>query len=394
MNFRFFHLAMPIGGALVGVTLSEPRSEDYTSVAGSNGLDALLAGDMTVVAIAVLLAVLVIAVVTRVGASVGLALVGAAFLSVPLLNPTAAGLYFTGAGAGLLLGGLLVLCGTGNPGWLQSLLAAGIVIGSVDLGGATPRRYADYLPTGESEGTIWLLVAGTVLLTVFFWGSPPTVGGVDRRALIVGFGIPAIALISNWAFVCSLASTPALQFSWRALVAAAVVAGVVMGAALWLPGATGVVLIVGLAIATVDAQPVFVSDRRWMVVALLLVAPGLYLGWRWRRPVVGIAILGVVAAVGVADETAASLLLPAAAVFALASSLPTHPAVAASALLAPFLFEMPFSTDIGWTSYASPSGWYAYGPSWAFIVVAGCAGVATIVLGAVIARVLVRREQF
>lgn len=136
---------------------------------------------------------------------------------------------------------------------------------------------------------MWLLLAGTVLLTACFWGSQSTVDRVDRRAVIVGLGVPAVALTTNLALVSSLAGTPALQFSWRALVAVAVVAAMVLGAALWLPGATGVVLIVGLAIATVNAQPEFVTDRRWIVVALLLVAPGLYLGWRWRRQLSGVA---------------------------------------------------------------------------------------------------------
>lgn len=380
MNFRFEYLAVPCGGAVVGMVLFEPGSEDLPHL-----------GSTAAAALAAVVAVLTVAVVSRVGTAVGSVVVGAALVSASTLISGSLYLFASGPGAGLILGGLLALCESSRG--LQAALAVGVLLGSFDLVRTTPRRYADYLPVGDALGspTMWLLLVAAVGFTLLCLPLQLRVEVRELRALVVGLALPILMLAVHWLFGFSVGNGIYPGATWQATVAWAVVVAVVVGGAVWLPRATGLVLVAGLAIAAVDAQPVFVADR-WLVVVVVLTAlAGLVAGWRWPRPVVGIGLLAVVAGVGLADEGLAATALPAVAAFALASSLPTLGAVAVPAILAPVLIVVPYTADVGWTAYSGQFGWEAFGLSQSALVVADVAVFTTIAVCAVAAWVLARR---
>lgn len=380
MNFRFEYLAVPCGGAVVGMVLFEHGSEDLPHL-----------GSTAAAALAAVVAVLTVAVVARAGTAVGSVVAGAALVSVSMLISGLPDLLASGPGAGLILGGLLALCESRRG--LQAALAVGVLLGSFDLVGTTPRRYADYLPVGEALGspTMWLLLAATVAFTLLCLPVSLRVEVREFRALVVGFALPVLMLAVHWRFGLSVGDGIYPGATWQATVAWSVVVVAVVGGGLWLPRATGLVLVAGVAIAAVDVQPVFVADRGLVVVAVLTALVGLVAGWRWPRPVVGIGLLAVVAGVGLADEGLAATALPAVAAFALASSFPTLGAVAVPAILAPVLIVVPYTAEVGWTAYSGQFGWVAIGPSQAALVVADVAAFTTIAVCAVSAWVLTRR---
>ena len=397
MNFRFGHLAVPIGGVLVGLTLFEPRSGNFAYVAGGDRLDSLLFSDVTAVALAGVVAVLTAFFVARAGLAVGLVVTGVLLISIPMLAPAILGLYFNGLGAGLVLGGLLVLCRTGPLAWLQSALAVGVLLGSIDMVSTIPRRYADYSAVADDLGstTGWLLLAGTGCLTLFLFFSDIRADVLDRRDLTFGLGLPVVALAVYWLYVRAVSGESDPGPVWPATVARAVVTVAVLLGSLWLSRGSrtaGLIAVTALAVAAVDAQPTFVTDGRWIFVGVVTAVIGVVVGRRWPAPVVGICILAVVAAVGTVDGSLATLTFPAVAAFALASSVPTTGAVAAPALLAPLLLVVPFTADVGWTANGNLDGWTAIGPSHEELVIADVAGITTIALCAVVAWVQVRRR--
>lgn len=101
MNFRFGYLVMPIGGALVGLVLYEPRAGDFAYVAGAGRLDVLLFSDVTAAALAAVIAVLVAACAVRGTSAVCAVIAGSASILVPLLFPSSVALFINGIGAGL-----------------------------------------------------------------------------------------------------------------------------------------------------------------------------------------------------------------------------------------------------------------------------------------------------
>ncbi|WP_338886612.1 hypothetical protein [Rhodococcus sovatensis] len=385
MNFRFEYLAVPCGGAVVGMVLNERGSEDLPHL-----------GSTAAAALAAVVAVLAVVVLSRAGTAAGAGVAGsvaagAALVSVPLLISGTPGLFASGTGAGLILGGLLVLCTSRRS--LQAALAVGVLLGSLGPVSTTPRRYADYLPDGEGLGssTMWLLLAATVGFTLLCLPVRLRVEASELRALIVGLALPALMLLVHWVFGLSIDDRSYPGATWQATVAWSVVVAAVVGGAVWLPRATGLVLVAGLAIAAVDPQPVFVTDRWLVVVVVSTSLPGLFAGWRWPKPVVGIGLLAVVAGVGLADEGLVAIALPSVAAFVLASSLPAPGGVAVPALLAPVLIVVPYTADVGWTAYSGQFGWVAIGPTQAALVVADVAAFATIAVCALAAWLLTRR---
>ena len=357
-------------------------------------------GSTAAAALAAVVAVLAVVVLSRAGTAVGSGaagsgvagsvVVGAALVSVPLLISGTPDLFASGTGAGLILGGLLVLCNSRRS--LQAALAVGVLLGSLVLVSTTPRRYADYLPDGDGLGssTMWLLLVATVGFTLLCLPIRLRVEVSELRALVVGLSLPFLMLVVHWLFGLSVDDRIYPGATWQATVSWSVVVAAVVGGAVWLPRATGLVLVAGLAIAAVDAQPVFVTDR-WLVVVVVSTALGLVAGWRWPKPVVGIGLLAVVSGVGLADEGLVAIALPSVAAFALASSLPATGVVAVPALLAPVLIVVPYTADVGWTAYTGQFGWVAIGPSQAALVVADVAAFATIAVCALAAWGLTRR---
>lgn len=428
VNFRIHNVAFPVGGALVGLVLREPSSGNFALVAGSDRIDELVSSDVTAAALAAVVAVAIVTCLSKMAAAVGSVAAGALLLAVPLLFPTAVGLYFNGVGAGLVLGGLLGLAraGAGHARWSLAAVATGVVLGSLDLVSSVPRRYADYMTadhvtSGIFSGwdielvVVWILLVVTVALAVSFLvereaGASCAGKSVDIRAAIVGLGVPIVALVVHWLYVSATWDLVPFSDGWQILGAATAVTGVVAVAALWLPRSTGLVLVTGLAVASVGVNPTFVHSRGWIAeVAVIVAAAALAFaaGRRWPMPVLGIVALGALAVAALEFDDLTAPLFPIVAAYAFAAGAPPSnergdvSAVAVPGVLAVALFVRPFSADFGWTAYtpltsasytsSTSTGWTGHAASTAWTVVHNGSGVASIAVCAAVAWFLVRR---
>jgi hypothetical protein len=336
VNFWSGRFAVAVGGALVGSTLAE---RDMGGVESTPS-----------VVVAAIVAVLVVVQVREVKSAATTICVGAAVLVVSMWS----GSWFDGLGAGLVLGGLLVLADTGDRAWMQSALAAGVVAGVLSPVESTPRRYADYLSDGSdaSDGLVWVLLVVTLAAVL---GTLATSGfgqirDLDRssriRVLAIGVGIPVVALLTRWWFAEQIGPPPAFA-EWIAggvLVAAVVVAAFVSSTA-------GIVLLAGLAVSVVDAGPYVVESRWVLLVSVAAAVVGMLVGRRWPVPVVGFGVLALVMVPTVFDVWSDPIvLLPAFTGYLFASCLPSDGALAAVGVLGPLLLFVPFAEQYGWTA--------------------------------------------
>ena len=146
----------------------------------------------------------------------------------------------------------------------------------------------------------------------------------------------------------------------------AVVPFLLIAAAL-LPGRGGMLVLAGTATTATSAvlpgTGLDVSQPLWtfalLVVTVVAIAIGVVLGRRWSRPLVGIAVLAVIAATSLFDEPpldnvafAASLVVfPVAAAFTFAACASASPPALTVGLAVPVAAALPVVATYGWTAY-------------------------------------------
>ncbi|MFC9834021.1 hypothetical protein ACFVKB_09425 [Rhodococcus sp. NPDC127530] len=373
MTFRISHLCLVLGGFVAGIALRSSMSGGFAFVTNGDRLDVFYLGPAARGALAAIVAVLVAARnrarrSLSVASFAGLALLGVA----PSIGPWHFEMYASGVGAGLLLGGLVGLCATADRAWLQTALAAGVLAGLLLAGPiehfrtSAPRRYADYLPEPAFDPVVLTVLALTAVILAVTLASgdfgEPTDVAVSGRVLVVGIVLPLIGLVLYWWFVrrvWNVGTYGAMQDRW---IFGLILVVVVIGASLWLEGRTGIVLLAVMAfVAAGDiGTAAFPDSWPWLLVPAALVLTGAVLGRRFPQPVSGIAALAVVAASALFEHPpwdnlhvgATWLLLPLAASYTVASSLPSSDPVTATSLAAPAALAVPLIADYGWTAYA------------------------------------------
>ncbi|MDH6285114.1 hypothetical protein ACNJ7E_13810 [Rhodococcus sp. NM-2] len=389
MTFRISHVCLLLGGFVAGIALTSTTSSEFAFVVDGNRLDALYVGPAAGAFLAAIVAVLVAALVRARRILSTLSFAGLALLGVaPATGPWDLEMYLGGVGAGLLLGGLVGLCATADRAWLQTALAAGVLTGLLLAGPidhfrtSFPRRYADYLPEPLFEPVTLALLALTAVVLAVTLASGDlgerTEVAVSGRALVTGIVLPLIGLVLYWWFVrrvWNVGADGAMQGRWMF---GLVLVVVVIAASLWLEGRTGIVLLAAMAFVAAGDIGVaaFPDSWPWLLVPAALALTGAVLGRRFPHPVPGIAALAVVAASALFEHPpwdnlhvgATWLLLPLAASYTVASSLPSSESVTAMSLAAPAALAVPLIADYGWTAYTPLVGSEsAPGPdSWAW----------------------------
>ncbi|WP_043825313.1 hypothetical protein [Rhodococcus opacus] len=406
MTFRISHVCLLLSGFVTGIALTSSVSGELVFVTYNN-LDMFSSGPAARGTVAAIVAVFVAA---RVRSRRNLSV--ASFAGLALLGFTLSGgswpfeTYVGGLGAGLLLGGLVGLCATADRTWLQTALAAGVVaglllaepVGHVRTWSSTPRRYADYVPGSAYEPDLAALtvlaLTAVVLAAALASGDfgDPTDLAVSGRALVAGIGLPLVGLALYWWFVrrvWNLGVGGAMQGRWLFGIVLVVV---VIAAALWLEGRTGVLLLAAMAFVAVGGGSLssYPDPWPWLLVPAALVLAGAALGRRFPQPLFGIGALVLVAASAVFEHPpwddvhlgATWFLLPFAATYTFASSVPASEPVTAASLAAPAALSVPLVVDFGWTAYAPltqsrvpswPDSWVSTGVSVSAVLACGVA---------------------
>lgn len=370
MTFGVSHVCLLLGGFVAGIALTSTTSREFAFVVGGDRLDALYAGPAAGAFLAAVVAVLVAALVRARRVLSTLSFAGLALLGVaPSTGPWDFEVYLGGVGAGLLLGGLVGLCATADRAWLQTALAAGVLAGLLLAGPidhfrtSFPRRYADYLPEPAFDPVALTVLALTCVVLAVTLASGDfgerTDVAVSGRALVVGIVLPLIGLVLYWWFVrrvWNVGTYAAMQGRWMF---GLVLVVAVIAASLGLESRTGIVLLAAMAFVAAGVAA-FPDSWPWLLVPAALVLTGAVLGRRFPQPVLGIAALAVVAASALFEHPpwdnlhvgGTWLLLPLAASYTVASSLPSSEPVTATSLAVPAALAVPLIADYGWTAYA------------------------------------------
>jgi hypothetical protein len=409
MTFSISHVCLLLGGFVAGIALRSTTSSEFAFVVDGDRLDALYVGPAAGAFLAAIVAVLVATLVRARRILSTLSFIGLALLGVaPATGPWESEVYLGGVGAGLLLGGIVGLCATADRAWSQTALAAGVLTGLLLAGPIdhfrtpVPRRYADYLPEPLFEPVMLTVLALTAVVLAVTLASGDfgerTLAAVSGRALVVGIVLPLIGLVLYWWFVrrvWDVGAYGATQGRWMFGLVLVVVA---IAASLWLEGRTGIVLLAAMAfVAAGDIGVAFPDSWPWLLVPAALALTGAVLGRRFPQPVFGIAALAVVAAAALFEHPpwdnlhagATWLLLPLAASYTVASSLPSSESVTAMSLAVPAALAVPLIADYGWTAYAplvgsestpGPDSWAWTSTGLSVVAVVAC-GLAAAYLG-------------
>lgn len=300
------YVLLIVGGFAAGLVLAAPGVDTYIDF----GRESVLASDMAAVAAGAVVALLVATVCRGRGQVTTAALIGAALVGIVALpGAWRDDVYFATIGAGLLLGALTVMCLGSHPVQRQSVLAGGAVAGLVtatpiaeyrQFVAVSPGGYARYVEASvQPVNTVWLMLSVVVLvLTV----ATVTVGGIgadpprgwDVRELVVGVGLPVVAVALYWSFDRALYA-PTSEIGGGRWVLGVVMVPIVIAAALWLRGQTGRVLLAAAAlyVSFRDAENWIPGAWVMLLIPLALVAVGAWLARRHPMPLVGIGVLAV-----------------------------------------------------------------------------------------------------
>jgi hypothetical protein len=293
-----------------------------------------------------------------------------------LLGP-AAFEYAAAAIGSVLLGCAAVAVFSSNRSGVQVLLITGFLTGLLTAGAFealeidVPRRYQDYLieaNRGTSAVVPALALATVVALLCAlrrapFEKVPPVRSG---RMLLAAVAVPLCGLLVQWLFLRRLHGRSSdldglFYFGVFAI-------PVCLVAAALIPGRGGRIVLAGTAVlatsSTVASSSIDVSvDPLWtyglVLVCAVAVATGAALGQRWKRPLIGTAVLAVVCLTAlfdgptgdVAHYAASSVIFPAAAAYLYVScNADTAPALTVG-LAVPVAITVPMVLSYGWTAY-------------------------------------------
>lgn len=396
------YVLLVVGGFTAGLVLAAPSVDTYPLA------DGLLPGsvftsDVAAAAAGALAALAVAASVRR--RVLAVALVGAMVVAVVALpGGWRFDVYVATIGAGLLLGALVVL-GTEK---LHTALAGAVVAGLLtaeplaqfrELDSA-PQRYASYLAASvQPVNAVWLplaivtaVAAGVVALTAANDTAP--VARARGREVAVGIGVPILGVGLYWSFHHALFSLDdAREGRW---LLGLVAVPVLIAAALWLRGRTGVVLLAATTMVVAVGGTVSWSPAAWpaLLIAPALVAVGVWLGRRRPMPLIGVGLLALAAAAGIFDRppwdnanfAATVLVVPFAAAYTIVASLPSTAPVTATSLALPAVLALPLLAQFGWTAYTpltdDPAGWSPSAWTWTSV---GATTAAVLACGAAMA---------
>lgn len=407
-----------VGGYTAAVVLGAPTVDTYPMATGF-GPAPVMASAIAASATGAIVAALVAAGTRQRSLVIAAVLAGALLVAmVALPGAWRYDTYISAVGAGSLLGGLVVMCIGPRRVQLQAVLAAAGVAGLLTAEpiaefrnfASAPRRYADYVDVGSPPvNTVWLLLAVVTLVagaSMWVIGRGDTAPIGERRGsgreVLVGIGIPAVGMGLHWSFeravMSSRAETPEAG-RWLLGVVAVVL---VIAAALWLRGRTGTVLLAAMALAVVGREAVSWSPTVWplLLVPVVLAGVGAWLGHRSPRPLVGVGVLALIAATGVVAgrpwddmSIAANLfMVPLAAAYTIAASLPSTPPVVATSMTLPAALALPLVAQYGWTAHtpltSESVGWSSNSWTWMSSAVSVAAVVA---IGSAMAWIRYRR---
>ncbi|MCZ4077015.1 hypothetical protein O1W68_03585 [Rhodococcus sp. H36-A4] len=376
------HVTLLAGAFVAALTLTTTVPHDFAFFSGGYRLDVFVNSAASAATLGAIVAVVIATVVSRTRSAGAAAGFGIVLLAVVSLVQPAGQLQLRALAAGLILGGVVALTGMRERRTLQCALVVGVVSATAMAGPLESEgisaRYADYLEP-DAPQTYLLVALGVfaVLLAVSAWarafeGQPAPVDE-KRRVLLVGVVIPVAGLMLYWLFqrsVASLGTGDAMQNRW--LLGLAVIP-LLVGAAFALPTATGAVVLAALAyLGAGSSTGSFEMSTALVFVALLLV--GTVAGWRWRSPMIGFALLAVVAATGLFTDPpldwinlgANAFVLPFAVGLLYTSLLPTIAPAATMSVTTPIAVSIPIVAEFGWTAYTplttieptfSPTAW-------------------------------------
>ncbi|MGW3483007.1 hypothetical protein [Rhodococcus indonesiensis] len=383
----FRYVLLVVGGFTAGLVLAAPSVDTYPLA------DGLLPGpvftsDVAAAAAGALAALAVAAAIRR--RVLRAALVGAMAVAVVALpGGWRFDVYVATIGAGLLLGALVVL----GAEKLHTALAGAVVAGLLtaeplaqfrELDSA-PQRYASYLAARvQPVDAVWLslaivaaVAAGVVALTAGNDTAP--VARARGREVAIGIGVPILGVGLYWSFHHALFSLDDLgegRWLWGL-----VAVPVLIAAALWLRGRTGVVLLAATGMVVAVGGAVSWSPAAWpaLLIGPVLVAVGVWLGRRRPMPLVGVGLLALVAASGIFDRppwdnvnfAATVLVVPFAAAYTIVASLPSTAPVTVTSLTPPAVLALPLLAQFGWTAYTpladDPAGWSPSAWAWSSV---------------------------
>ncbi|AUM18666.1 MULTISPECIES: hypothetical protein [Rhodococcus] len=400
----FRYVLLVVGGFTAGLVLAAPSVDTYPLA------DGLLPGsvftsDVAAAAAGALAALAVAAAVRR--RVLAVALVGAMVVAVVALpGGWRFDVYVATIGAGLLLGGLVVLGAEKLHAALSGAVVAGLLTAEPlaqfrELDSA-PQRYASYLAASvQPVNAVWLplaivtaVAAGVVALTAANDTAPVDASRARGREVAVGIGVPILGVGLYWSFHHALFSLDdAREGRW---LLGLVAVPVLIAAALWLRGRTGTVLLAATTMVVAVGGTVSWSPAAWpaLLIAPALVAVGVWLGRRRPMPLIGVGLLALAAAAGIFDRppwdnanfAATVLVVPFAAAYTIVASLPSTAPVTATSLALPAVLALPLLAQFGWTAYTpltdDPAGWSPSAWAWTSV---GASTAAVLACGAAMA---------
>lgn len=411
MATLFRYVLLVVGGYTAGVVLAAPAVGTYPMATGF-GPDPALTSGLAAAAVGQMAAVLAAARIRHGYAAAAAVLVGAALVGlVALPRAWRFDVYVSAIWAGMLLGGLVVLCIGAGRVQQQTVLAGGVVAGlwtAVPMAqyrqfAAAPREHAPYLAAStQPTHALWLVLAAATLvtagLTLFAGGAGPGFPGerkASARELAVGTGLPALGVGLYWSFsqaAAALSTDSVEEGRWRLGMAAV---PVTLAAALWLRERTGTVLLAALAVVLATGGAIAWAPDTWplLAVPVLLVAAGAWLGRRAPRPLTGIGVLTLVAASELVERppwdtvhlVVALVVAPAAAAYTLVACLPSTASVTATSLAVPAAMAVPLIARFGWATHAPLPEAAGAVPRWWTTMSVGVSVAAVLACGAAMA---------
>jgi hypothetical protein len=363
-----------LGVLLTGLLAGLSMQSDGVDILGDTSVGGLLlSSGGGGVAVALILAAGTAMVVRRRSVLAGLSIAAAVVIG-------GSALLFSSDFAEVMAGGVLLGCSAvqaNSTRVRQALLTTSFLLGLLSVGAvealqhsAIPRRYADYLTESDLGTPVVVPVLCVLVVVAVAWAARAEQGespATDRdirtvaAVLLVAIG----GLLLNMVFVFSMFQS-LYGFGGRWYLGLLVVP-VLFAAAGLLPGRSGVMVLAGTAVlltsTTTAGLGISASDRGWVLGMVALtavsVAAGTALGFRWGRPLIGVAVLAVVCVTALFNQppldnvhyAATLIVFPAAAAYLYVACTPAAPTPSTLGLAIPAAITVPMVVTYGWTSY-------------------------------------------
>ncbi len=185
----------------------------------------------------------------------------------------------------------------------------------------------------------------------------------DRRVAAGGIALVVVAVVTDWAFTASVMKSQSTDVWWWGWLP--VVAMIITGLALRRVGGAIVVVAAAWAVSKVGEITWAPKHSVWLLLAVVLVVAASVVGYRVRRPVLGVVVLAFCAATYLVYGSPLGDIYSMTTVF-------VAPAAAAFAVMG-VIAENPPSAPLTVTALSGPAIW-VIAPQLVFVVFAGSAG--------------------